>query len=358
MTDDLEKLRRRIDEIDVTLQNLIHERVELAKSIAKVKQQEGSKDFYRPEREAQILRGVIERNNGLLTDEQLVRIFRELISATLAAESPIIVAYLGPEGTYTQSAALRHFGSSAEFLPMTAIDQVFNAVEKEQAHYGVVPIENSVEGVITHTLDTFFHSPLKICGEIQLRIRHQLISHAESLSQIKRVISHSQSLAQCRLWLQQHLSDIELLTASSNAEAARQVTTDKDAAAIASSEAASHYHIPVLVSDIEDDAGNTTRFLVVGSKATQSSGEDKTSLMISSANKPGALHRLLTPLAERGVSMTRIESRPSRNKLWEYVFFIDIEGHVDDPEILKVLEELESQAGSVRLLGSYPRAVI
>lgn len=358
MSEDLEELRRRIDEIDESLQSLISERVRIAKLIGEAKRQAGSDNGYRPEREAQILRRVAARNEGPLTDEQLVRIFRELISATLAVEAPIKVAYLGPEGTYTQAAALKHFGSSVTSLAQTTIDDVFRAVEAGEADYGVVPVENSIEGMVSHTLDSFFTSPLKICGEIQLRIRHQLLSKAAAIGDIRRVVSHAQSLAQCRRWLTRNLPNVELVTAPSNAEAVRRILDNPSDAAIAGAAAGDLYGVPVLQSNIEDDAGNTTRFLVIGIRDAAPSGEDKTSLMVSNPNKPGALHRILSPLAEHKVSMTRIESRPSKAGLWEYVFFIDIEGHAGDPNVRSALGKLEEEAGFLRNLGSYPRAVL
>lgn len=358
MSEDLEKLRQRIDEIDETLQALISDRVRLAQEIGAIKWAAGSDSVYRPEREAQILRTVMERNDGPLTDEQLVRIYRELISATVAAEAPIKVGFLGPEGTYTHSAALKHFGASVTALPQTTIDDVFHAVETGETDYGVVPVENSIEGMISHTLDSFFTSPLKICGEIVLRIRHQLLSSAASIADVQRIVSHAQSLAQCRRWLTQHLPNAELISVTSNAEAVRQIRGDQRGAAIASEAAGLLYEVPVLEADIEDDAGNTTRFLVIGSEDTPPSGQDKTSLVVSNPNKPGALHRLLTPLAEQNVSMTRIESRPSKTALWEYVFFIDVEGHAEDGNVRTALEKLEAEAGFLRLLGSYPRAVL
>lgn len=358
MSDELEKLRRRIDEIDETLQSLISDRVRLAIQIGEIKRQGGSTRTYRPEREAQILRTVMDRNEGPLTDEQLVRIFRELISATMAAEEGIRVGFLGPAGTYTHAAALKHFGSSVTALEQTTIDAVFRAVEAGEVDYGVVPVENSTEGMITHTLDLFFTSSLKICGEIVLRIRHQLLSNASSVSGVRKVVSHAQSLAQCRQWLTQHLPNAELISTTSNAEAVRQVRGDRHAAAIASAEAGAIYDVPVLEPNIEDDAANTTRFLVIGEEDSPPSGQDKTSLMVSNPNKPGALHRILTPLSEQGVSMTRIESRPSRAALLEYVFFIDVEGHAEEPKVRTALDRLEAEAGFLRLLGSYPRAVL
>ncbi len=354
----MEVLRRRIDQIDERIQDLINERVEIAKQVAQVKSEHGSDSYYRPEREAQVLRRVIARNKGPLPDEDMARLFREIMSASLAVEAPITVAFLGPPGTYTQSAAMKHFGYSVQNMPMGTIAEVFHAVEKGRAQYGVVPVENSIEGVVTHTLDMFMDSRLKICGEVQLRIRHQLLSKAESLSSVRKVLSHSQALAQCRRWLAEKLPDMPTEAVSSNAEAARIAAENDGYAAIASSAAAEIYGLDILAADIEDDSDNTTRFLVIGKNSAKPSGDDKTSLLVSSPNKPGALYRLLAPLARHGVSMTRVESRPSRKGLWEYVFFIDIEGHSDDPRIAQVLKELEQEAAFVKLLGAYPRAVL
>jgi len=358
MSEDLENLRHRIDEIDERLVALFNDRVRLAQEVGAVKRAAGSAQVYRPEREARILRRVMELNQGPLNDEQMVRIFRELISATIAVEAPIRIGFLGPAGTYTHAATLKHFGASAATLPQATIDDVFRAVESGEADSGVVPVENSIEGMISHTLDSFFTSPLHVRGEILLRIRHQLLSRAAGLGEVRRVVSHVQSLAQCRRWLTQHLPNAELVTATSNAEAVRQIQGDAEAAAIASAAAGELYGIPVLRANIEDDAANTTRFLVIGPRDAPPSGQDKTSLMVSNPNKPGALHRILTPLAERNVSMTRIESRPSKAGLWEYVFFIDIEGHVEEAHVKQALQQLEIEAGFVRSLGSYPRAVL
>lgn len=354
----LQELRQRIDALDAQIQDLINERVKVAKSIAAVKSDSGNGNFYRPEREAQVLRAVIERNKGPLSDEQMARLFREIMSATLSTEGRLKIAFLGPQGTYTQSAALKHFGHSVDTVPIATIAGVFQAVERDQVHYGVVPIENSSEGVVTHTLDMFMESPLIICGEIQLRVRHQLLSKAADLGDVKKVLAHEQALAQCRRWLAENLPQRPTEAISSNAEAARLAQEDANSAAIASGEAAELYGLNVLATDIEDDPGNTTRFLVIGKTGAAPSGDDKTSLLVSSANSPGALHRLLTPLAEGGISMTRIESRPSRKGLWEYVFFIDIEGHAQDQRIKEVLAKLEREAALVRMLGAYPRAVL
>ena len=354
----LENLRQRIDQLDNQIQDLISERVKLAKQIAEVKSASGSGCYYRPEREARILRNVIDRNKGPLADDDMARLFREIMSVSLAAQAPIIVSFLGPEGTYTHSAALKHFGHSVKNLPQSTIDEVFHAVEKQVAHFGVVPVENSAEGVVTHTLDMFLDSNLKICGEVQLRVHHQLLSNAGSISEVKKVLAHTQSLAQCRRWLNKNLSTVGTVAVHSNAEAAQRVASDSSLAAIASSAAAEIYGLNVLVANIEDDPDNTTRFLIIGNAEAKPCGDDKTSLLISSENKPGALYRLLEPMAKHRVSMTRIESRPSRRGLWEYVFFIDIEGHAQDEHVKEVLSELEQEATLIKSLGSYPKAVL
>ncbi len=354
----LQVLRQRIDEFDCEIQDLINQRVKVAKQIAEVKTLSGSECFYRPEREARILRTIIERNQGPLSDDDIARLFREIMSVSLAAQASIKVAFLGPEGTYTHNAALKHFGHSVKCLSLPTIDEAFHAVEKRQAHYGIVPVENSTEGVVTHTLDMFFDSSLKICGEVLLRVRHQLVSNAESLGHVEKVLAHGQSLAQCRRWLMTNLPSVEMMATSSNAEAAEQAALNSNLAAIASSAAAEIYGVKVLIADIEDDADNTTRFLIVGNTEAEPSGDDKTSLLVSSQNKPGALYRLLEPMAIHGVSMTRIESRPSRKGLWDYVFFIDIEGHAKERRVSEVLSELENEAALVKLLGAYPRAVL
>lgn len=355
---ELDQLRERIDRLDRQIQELINERVTVAKSIAGVKSRSGSVAYYRPEREAQILRRIIDRNTGPVSDAEMARLFREIMSVTLAAEAPIRVAFLGPNGTYTHGAAMKHFGHSVETLAQTTIDEVFRAVERGEAQYGVVPVENSTEGVVTHTLDSFMESPLKICGEIQLRIRHQLLGNAGDLTQVKKVLGHGQSLAQCRRWLMQNLPQVETESVPSNAEAAQRAAGNTELAAIASSAAGEIYRVRVLAADIEDHPGNVTRFLVIGDQHTRPSGNDKTSLVVSSRNRPGALFRLLSPIAENGVSMTRIESRPSRQGLWEYVFYIDIEGHADDDKVQTALDQLEDEAALMKRLGSYPRAVL
>ncbi len=359
MSDKLADIRNRIDSLDEELQRLINERAQLAQDVAEIKQQQGDDaQFYRPEREAEVLRSVLARNGGPLSGEEMARLFREIMSACLALEQPLNIAFLGPEGTFTQAAALKHFGHSVATVPMAAIDEVFREVESGSAHYGVVPVENSTEGVINHTLDMFLQSSLTICGEVDLRIHHHLLSQEKDKSKLKRIYSHQQSLAQCREWLDAHLPDVERVSVSSNAEAARRASDEKYVAAIAGDVAAEIYGLSVLVPNVEDNPDNTTRFLIISKKTASPSGDDKTSLLVSTPNKSGSLHKLLKPFADNNVSMSRIESRPSRLTNWEYVFFIDVNGHVDDEKVSRCLESLKSEASMFKVLGSYPKAVL
>lgn len=351
-------IRSRIDLLDEQIQALISERAACAKAVAKIKNAAGeSTSYYRPEREADVLRKVMARNNGELGAEEMARLFREIMSACLALEERLKIAFLGPEGTFTQAAALKHFGHSVSTVSHASIDEVFRDVEAGASHYGVVPVENSTEGVVNHTLDMFMQSPLKICGEVELRIHHHLLGSGE-IAQIERVYAHQQAHAQCRRWLEMHMPRVKHIAVSSNAEAARQVAGDVTAAAIASQMAAEIYQLKALASNIEDEPNNTTRFLVISRKAPPPSGKDKTSMLLSARNQPGALCRLLTPFATHGISMTRIESRPSRKETWDYVFFIDIEGHIQDPNVAAALNEIEHDAAMLKILGSYPDAVL
>jgi len=354
----LEALRDKIDALDEQIQTLINARAECAAEVAEVKSSEGeTTHFYRPEREAAILRRISERNTGPLPAEEMVRLFREIMSACLALEKPLTIAYLGPPGTFTQAASLKQFGHSVNTLALDSLDDVFREVAAGAANYGVVPVENSTEGVISHTLDLFQQSQLSICGEVELRIHHHLLAKNDQL-EIKRVLAHQQALAQCRGWLEANLPEAEHVAVGSNAEAARLVQDSDDAAAIASDMAAEIYGLTIRAHNIEDRPDNTTRFLVIGPQAALPSGADKTSLLISINNKPGALFSLLQPIAENGISMTRIESRPSRQAMWEYVFYIDVDGHRDDPPVAATLSALEQEAFAVKVLGSYPKAVI
>ena len=354
----INNLRGKIDALDEKIQTLISARARLALEIAATKQQEGSNNFYRPEREAEVLRHVLARNQGPLTEEAMARLFREIMSACLALESRLRIAFLGPEGTFTQEAALKHFGHFVDTVPLAATDEVFREVESGNAQFGLVPVENSTEGVINHTLDMFIISPLKICGEVELRIHHHLLGQGNDPRSARRVVSHQQSLAQCREWLDANLTGIERVAVASNAEAARLAAADVGTVAIAGDSAARLYDLKIFSANIEDQPDNTTRFLVVGTRETLPSGSDKTSLLLSSRNRPGALQRLLAPLAKNRINMTRIESRPSHQSMWEYVFFVDVDGHMQDRKVAKALAELEKEAAFLKRLGSYPKAVL
>jgi chorismate mutase/prephenate dehydratase len=360
-SDALAALRGKIDAVDEALQRLIAERAGFAKEIGIVKGLTSTVEYYRPEREAQVLRKVVERNDGPLRDEEMVRLFRELMSACLAQEEPLKVAYLGPEGTFTQSAVFKHFGHSVHALAVPTIDEVFHEVESGTADFGVAPIENSSEGTVNiHTLDMFLTSPLKICGEIELRIHQHLMGRMHDLKDVKRVCSHPQSLAQCRGWLAQHLPDVEKVPVVSNAEAARRARDEEGTAALAGESAAKVYGLRILFNTVEDRDDNTTRFVVVGRKLFPASGHDKTSIVVSAAEteEPGVLLQLLAPLSRHGVSMTRIESRPSRKRKWDYVFFLDLDGHAEDARVSKALDEMRTKASLFKVLGSFPKAVL
>ena len=352
----LRELRDKIDALDERIQSLITKRAQYAQAIAKIKQLNGDSQFYRPEREADVLRRVLERNKGPLPDEDVARLFREIMSACLALESPLKIAFLGPAGTFTQDAALKHFGNSVETLPLAAIDEVFREVESGNANFGVVPVENSTEGVVNHTLDMFAVSSLKICGEVMLRVHHHLLARRAGSEGWLRVVSHAQSLAQCREWLDANFPQLERVAVASNAEAARLAAADDATLAVAGDSAAKLYDLQTLSRNIEDRPDNTTRFLVIGNIETTPTGKDRTSLLLAGKNQPGALHRLLTPLARHGINMTRIESRPSRRSVWEYVFFVDVDGHAREAKLARVLALLEREAALYRCLGSYPRA--
>lgn len=355
----LEALRKQIDAIDDELLRLINERACLAQQIAEVKRASGETDhFYRPEREAQILRRVQERNPGPLDKETVARLFREIMSACLALERPLKVAFLGPEGTFTQQAALKHFGHAIEAEPYPTIEEVFRAVASESCHFGVVPVENSSEGVVTHTLDSLLSTDLLIAGEVELRIHHNLLSLAPSLREVETIYGHEQALAQCREWLDRFLPEASRVAMSSNAEAARRAAKEPKAAAIASEVAAELYGLRILERNIENNPDNTTRFLVIGKHAVPPSGDDKTSIVISTGNHPGALYHALAPFAESGISMTKIESRPSRRGVWDYVFFIDFEGHREVPKVARALDRLKQRVHLFKWLGSYPKAVL
>lgn len=354
----LAELREKIDAIDAEILRLLNQRAACAVEVAKTKMAQGENGtFYRPDRESLVLRRIQELNRGPLSDETAVRFFREIMSACLALEKPLEVAFLGPEGTFTQQAAFKHFGHAVKTVPATTIHEIFNAVETGLCPFGVVPVENSTEGVITHTLDRLLVSTLKICGEVEIKVHQNLMGLADNPVGITAVYSHQQSLAQCRQWLDKHLPHAQRIAVSSNAEAARLASANKQFAAIAGIAAAEVYRLPIIEKNIEDVANNTTRFIIIGQQASSSTGKDKTSLVVSTGNKPGALHRTLEPFASFDIDMLNIESRPSHQGLWDYVFFIDIQGHCEDPQVAKALASLQDKVNMLKILGSYPRAV-
>jgi chorismate mutase / prephenate dehydratase len=357
---DLSTVRARIDELDAHIQALVMQRADLAKEVARAKYAlEANPDFYRPEREAEVLRMALQRNQGSdLPDAFINRLFREIMSACLALQKPVSIAYLGPQGTYSQAAVLKHFGHAAQAVAVPALDEVFREVEADSVQYGVVPVENSTEGGVNQSLDLFVASPLKICGEVELPIHHHLLSQSEDTAAITKIYSHPQSLAQCRVWLDTHMPNIERIPVSSNAEAARRAADEAGTAAIAGHMAAELYQLKICARRIEDYLHNTTRFAILGKQNVPPTGRDKTSLLLSAANRPGSLYHLLEPLAANGLSMTRIESRPSRQAAWDYVFYIDIEGHVEDAPMRTALETIRAHSSLFKHLGSYPKALL
>ncbi|MBI5784860.1 MAG: prephenate dehydratase [Rhodocyclales bacterium] len=354
---ELNGLRERIDALDDEVLRLLSQRAQYAHRIGVIKHG----NLYRPEREAQVLRRITETNPGPLPEAAVRTVFREIMSACLALEQPLKIAYFGPAGTFTESAAKKHFGSAPSFTPFITIDDVFRAVESGNADYGVVPVENSTEGAVGRTLDLLLTSPLMICGEASLRIHQNLMSKSGTTERLQKLYSHAQSLAQCHEWLNRNLPNVARVPVASNAEAARMAALDPESCAIAGEAAAKLYELNILAANIEDDPNNTTRFLVLAQHDAGPSGADKTSFVCSAQNKPGAVHDLLTPLKTHGVSMSKFESRPARGfgeSRWAYVFFIDVDGHRRDPIVARALEDLRSQVGFLKELGSYPKASI
>jgi chorismate mutase/prephenate dehydratase len=353
MAEKLKQIRKKIDTLDGRLLELLSARARLAERIGSLKK--GA--IYRPEREAQVVRGILARNRGPLPDAALARLYTEIMSACRSLEDSMTVAYLGPQGTFSQEAAAKHFGAVATLESCATIDEVFRQVETGGCGYGVVPVENSTEGAIGRTLDLLLSTPAKICGEVMLPIRQCLMSRSGALKGIRKVYSHAQSLAQCQQWLGRHLPGVERVAVVSNAEAARLAARERRAAAIGPKSAAALYGLKLLARNIEDQSKNTTRFLVIAESDAAPSGKDKTSLIMSARNVPGAVHALLAPLARNRVSMTRLESRPARAGLWEYVFYVDVEGHQQDANVARALAELKRKASFLKNLGSYPAAV-
>lgn len=365
-------LRQQIDDIDHRILELVNRRADCARQVAGVKQREyeaaltagkgeSAKEllFYRPEREAQVLRRVMADNPGPMDDVKMAHIIREIMSACLALEKPLQVAYLGPEGTFTQAATMKHFGHAVMSQPQQTIGQVFAQVDSGDVNYGVVPVENSTEGMVSHTLDNFIDSPLRICGEVELRIElHLLVADGTSAEDVTMICAHQQALSQCRIWLDKHWPNTERIAVSSNGEAARMAQSTPGVAAVAGEIAEDLYGLQRIAGNIEDFSDNTTRFLIIGREEVQASGTDKTSIVVSTRNQPGALFKLLHPFHRDGVMLTRIDTRPSRTEKWAYVFFIEFEGHQTDEKISAILNELQGGSLMIKSLGSYPRAVL
>jgi chorismate mutase/prephenate dehydratase len=348
----LEEIRRRIDQIDSEIIRLLNERARSAMEIGKIKDQANT-HIYAPAREQQIFGQIVAKNGGPLSNDALKSIYKEIISASRSLEKPLTVSYLGPLATFAHLAAQQKFGSSTTYLPARTITDVFLDVQKRRADYGVVPIENSTEGIVSHTLDMFMESDLKIFSEVMLEVSHNLMSNNQ-LSDIKKIYSHPQALAQCRKWLEANLPHAELVATSSTAQAAELAEKDPAAAAIASELASEIYHLNLLVRRIEDSPNNFTRFLIIGHSVAERGGHDKTSLMFSIKHRAGALSEVLKVFSSHGINLTRIESRPSRQQAWEYVFFVDLEGHIDDPPVAQALEEVAECCIFLKSLGSYP----
>jgi chorismate mutase/prephenate dehydratase len=359
MAKTLPELRVLIDAVDQELLTALNRRASLANEVGEIKRLEGSAVF-RPEREAQVIHGLQQANQGPIKDASLALIWREIMSACRALEAPQRVAFLGPKGTFSEEAALRFFGSSIVHVPCANFDEVFHAASAGAAEFGVVPVENSTEGVVTRSLDLLLNSPLHIVGEISLVVRHNLLRQSASQEDIEVVLAHPQALAQCQQWLSTHLPQAERRAVSSNAEGARLASNNPHWAAIASERAAAEFGLHTAAPAIQDEAFNRTRFVMVClpsvMPAPQASGKDCTSLVVSVPNHPGAVHDLLVPLKQHGVSMTRFESRPARSGQWEYYFYIDLQGHPSQPHVAAALSDLRSLCAFYKVLGTYPLA--
>lgn len=353
----MDKIRQGIDDIDEKILKLMSKRGALAKDIGRIKKSKGRK-IYVPSREKQIFDRLSKLNAGPYENPSIFSVFREIISATRALEEPTKIAFLGPIATFTHQASVNHFGTSATLLPQTGIAEVFMEVEKGHADYGVVPVENSTEGVVNYTLDKFVESDLKICSEIIIPVVHHLLSAENDLKSIKKVYSHPQALSQCRNWLTKHLPNAKLVETDSTAQAAKKISTEKKAAAVASDLAADMYGLNILERDIQDVAKNYTRFLIIGNDQAKKTGNDKTSIVFVTKDEPGILYKLLKPLSDAKINLTKIESRPLKRKAWEYMFFVDLDGHASEKKIQKGLKELEKGCQMFRVLGSYPKSSI
>lgn len=348
-------LRKKIDLLDEQILNLLNQRATLVKEVGQIKNESQSMP-YDPQREKEIINYLINKNTGPFPTPSVPAVFREIIAACRSLEGELIVAYLGPPATHTHLACLEKFGHAIKTLPLESIQEVFESVEKGKAHYGIVPVENSTEGVVSRTLDMFIESEAKICGEVLLRISHDLLSKSGHPLKVKKIYSHPQALAQCRQWLRKHFPQAELRETISTAKAAQMAAQEEEAAAVASSFAAYIYDLKIIEEAIEDYRHNYTRFLILGKTIGEKTGQDKTSLLFSIADAPGALFAVLKPFAEKAINLTKIESRPIKNKPWEYIFFLDFEGHARDEKIKETLTNLKNKVLFCKLLGSYPRS--
>ena len=354
----LPEIRKQIDTIDESLIQLLNQRADLVHQVGVVKKAEGTA-IYAPEREDQVLRALLEKNRaqkGRLPERAIRAIYREIMSASLALEKDLTIAYFGPEATNTHQAARSKFGASVRYTPQLSIADVFDAVARGQADYGVVPIENSTEGAVNHTLDVFMESDLRICAQIHLRIENHLIAKIPR-AEVKKIYSHPQVLGQCRNWLRNHVPEADLVEVSSTPRAAERASIEPGAAAIAGKMAAEVFGLEILDASIQDLPNNTTRFLVIGHNPSPPTGDDRTSLMFCVQDKPGALFSALEPFNRLKISMSKIESRPSKRKAWEYFFFADIDGHASEPKLVQALEELEKHCSFVKILGTYPKSL-
>ena len=350
----MKKIREKINIIDEQILDLLNNRLKEVLKIGELKRKK-NEYFYVPHREKEILERLVKKNKGPISNKALGNIFQEIFNLCRSVQKKLKVAYLGPEATFTHLAAVKNFGRSAELIPVKSIKDVFNEVERKRVDYGLVPIENSTEGVVNHTLDMFIDSDLKICAELMLEISHNLLAKNEDLNKIKKVCSHSQPIAQCRNWLEKTLPNVQLVEVASTACAAQLASKRADTAAIASYQAATLYNLKIVARNIGDKTDNLTRFLVIGEKDSPSCGKDKTSVMFSVKDRVGALHDMLIPFQKNGVNLTKIESRPSGKKVWDYIFFVDFNGHIKDAKVQRTLNLLEKQSFLVKVLGSYPR---
>lgn len=350
----LKNLRQKIDKIDDSILELLNKRARLAIEIGAIKK-EGNHAIYVPEREREIYQRLINTNRGPFPNSAVKNVFREIMSTSISLEKTMKIAFLGPKATFTHMACLQHFGMSAELIPVKEIADVFDEVERDRVDYGVVPIENTTEGVVSHTLDMFVSSNLKISAEIMLEISLALLNRTGNIRDVKKVYSHPHAIAECRQWLKNNLPNAALIETSSTAEAAQTVVDDPDAAAIASEDAANLYDLKIVEKKIEDHLNNFTRFLVIGKASPKKTGSDKTSILFSVKDSPGILFKMLKPFAERGINLTKIESRPHKKKAWEYIFFLDMDGHTSDKEVSDALKELEANCSFMKVLGSYPK---